>query len=96
MCPVQFRAAGPPRGSLAFMTVETFRRLLAEMPALEELHLQGLGERPMHPRLFAIVRRAGARGVRARTNTHIPPPRAESWEHAYDLIRERAREIKGL
>ncbi|HEX7045171.1 MAG TPA: radical SAM protein [Burkholderiales bacterium] len=81
MCPVQFRADGPPHGPLAFMAFDTFRRLLDEMPALEELHLQGLGEPLMHPRFFEMVRLAHARGVRVSTNTNLTL-----------LSRRRARE----
>lgn len=29
------------------------------------------------------------------TNAHLAAPRAESWEHAYALIHERARELRG-
>jgi hypothetical protein len=28
------------------------------------------------------------------TNAHLGSPRAESWEHAYELIHARARELK--
>jgi hypothetical protein len=28
------------------------------------------------------------------TNTHLEAPRAESWEHAYELIHQRAWELK--
>jgi 5'(3')-deoxyribonucleotidase len=28
------------------------------------------------------------------TNTHLEAPRAESWPHAYELIHERARQLK--
>lgn len=71
MCPIQFRPDGPPYGPLAFMKPETFRRLLDEMPALQTLHLQGMGEPLMHPRFFEMVRYATARGVRVTTNTNL-------------------------
>ena len=29
------------------------------------------------------------------TNAHLASPRAESWEHAYELIHARAREMRG-
>jgi 5'(3')-deoxyribonucleotidase len=31
---------------------------------------------------------------RNSTNAHLAQPRAESWEHAYALIQERARELR--
>src|SRR5690606_22469877 len=71
MCPIQFRRDGPPHGPLAFMEFETFCRLLAQMPRLETLHLQGMGEPLMHPRFFDMVRHAAARGVRVSTNTNL-------------------------
>src|SRR5690349_19389532 len=52
MCAIQFRNDGPPRGPPAFMPFETFARLLDEFGAVEQLHLQGLGEPMMHPRFF--------------------------------------------
>lgn len=71
MCAIQFRRDGPPHGPLAFMAIETFRRLLDELPGLETLHLQGLGEPLMHPRFFDMVRDAAARGIRVTTNTNL-------------------------
>ncbi len=71
MCPIQFREDGPPYGPLAFMPLETFRRLIEQMPALETLHLQGMGEPLMHPQFFDMVRYAAARGVRVSTNTNL-------------------------
>lgn len=71
MCPIQFRQDGPPHGPLAFMELETFRRLIDELPELQVLHLQGMGEPLMHPRFFDMVRYAAARGVRVTTNTNL-------------------------
>src|SRR5215208_2805024 len=70
MCPIQFRRDGPPHGPLAFMAFETFTRIVHELPGLRELHLQGLGEPLMHPRLFDMVDYAAARGVAVSTNTN--------------------------
>jgi MoaA/NifB/PqqE/SkfB family radical SAM enzyme len=80
MCPIPFRADGPPYGPPAFMPFETFTRILGEVPALEELHLQGLGEPLMHPRFFDMVEYAAARGIRVTTNSNLTllyPPKAE-------------------
>src|SRR5438094_6339478 len=72
MCPIQFRKDGPPFGPPAFMKFEVFEKLLAQMPELEELHLQGLGEPMMHPRFFDMVRLAADRGVFVSTNSNMP------------------------
>lgn len=71
MCPIQFRQDGPPHGPLAFMELATFQRVLDELPDLETLHLQGMGEPLMHPQFFEMVRYATARGVRVTTNTNL-------------------------
>lgn len=71
MCPIQFRSDGTPDHPAAFMDFEVFCRLLDEFPALDELHLQGLGEPFMHPRFFDMVRRARARGIRVSTNSNL-------------------------
>lgn len=81
MCSIQFRSDGAPGGPPAFMDFELFVRLVEELPALRELHLQGLGEPLMHPRFFDMVRFASARGVRVSTNTNgtlLGPARAEA------------------
>ena len=70
MCSIQFRRDGSPGGPPAFMAYELFVRLVEDLPALRELHLQGLGEPLMHPRFFDMVRFASARGVRVSTNTN--------------------------
>src|SRR3954469_21175927 len=80
MCPIQFRTDGSPGGPPAFMSYETFCRLVDGFPALTELHLQGLGEPLMHPRFFDMVRYASARGIEVSTNTNmtvLPERRAE-------------------
>jgi radical SAM protein with 4Fe4S-binding SPASM domain len=71
MCPIQFRQDGPPYGPLAFMAYDTFRRLIDEMPGLETLHLQGMGEPLMHPRFFDMVRYATDHNVRVSTNSNL-------------------------
>lgn len=71
MCPIQFRRDGPPHGPLAFMPLETFRRLIDQLPDLQTLHLQGMGEPLMHPQFFDMVSYATARGVRVSTNTNL-------------------------
>ena len=71
MCAVQFRRDGPPHGPLAFMPFDAFQRIVASFPALEALHLQGLGEPTMHPRFFDMVAWAAARGLRVSTNSNM-------------------------
>lgn len=71
MCAIQFRTDGTPHGPLAFMEFDRFRALIEQMPALRELHLQGLGEPLMHPRFFDMVAHAAGRGIRVTTNTNL-------------------------
>jgi MoaA/NifB/PqqE/SkfB family radical SAM enzyme len=71
MCPIQFRADGPPHGPLAFMAFEAFTQLVDGFAGLQELHLQGLGEPLMHPRFADMVAYAVARGIRVSTNTNL-------------------------
>lgn len=71
MCPVWLREDGPDDGRPAMMAYETFTRLVDQFTALEHLHLQGLGEPLMHPRLFDMVAYAADRGVRVTTNTNL-------------------------
>ncbi|MGH7137114.1 MAG: radical SAM/SPASM domain-containing protein [Pirellulales bacterium] len=71
MCPIPFRQDGPPHGPPAFMRFETFTQIIDELPELEHLHLQGLGEPMMHPRFFDMVAYAAERGVRVTTNTNM-------------------------
>jgi radical SAM protein with 4Fe4S-binding SPASM domain len=80
MCPIQFRKDGPPYGPPAFMAFDTFTRLIDQLPTLEELHLQGLGEPMMHPRFFDMVAYAARKGIRVTTNSNLTllnPARAE-------------------
>jgi len=91
MCSIQFREDGPPYGPPAFMQWETFTNILDQFPALEELHLQGLGEPMMHPRFFDMVSYGVARGIRVSTNSNLTlltRPRAQravasglEWAH---------------
>jgi radical SAM protein with 4Fe4S-binding SPASM domain len=74
MCPVVYRGDGgsgvrgkPP----AFMSFETFRHVLDQFPAIAELHLQGMGEPFLHPRLVDMIRYASARGIAVSTNTNL-------------------------
>jgi radical SAM protein with 4Fe4S-binding SPASM domain len=71
MCAIQFRNDGPPHGPPAFMPLETFTRIVDEFGAIEQLHLQGLGEPMMHPRFFDMVAYAAARGIRVTTNSNL-------------------------
>lgn len=53
------------------MPIERFRSLLDQMPGLETLHLQGLGEPMLHPRFFDMVELAASRGIRVSANTNL-------------------------
>lgn len=66
MCPVHERV--DVAGELSF---ERFRELLDQMPTLETLHLQGLGEPMLHPRFFDMVALAASRGIRVSANTNL-------------------------
>jgi radical SAM protein with 4Fe4S-binding SPASM domain len=70
MCPIQFRPDGQD-GRSALMPFDTFRALLDQFEGLAELHLQGLGEPLLHPRLFDMVSLAAARGITVSTNTNL-------------------------
>ncbi len=70
MCALQFRTydLGSRR---AVASWELFTRLIDEIPTMERLQLQGLGEPMMHPRFFDMVRYAADRGIRVTTNTNL-------------------------
>lgn len=53
------------------MSLDDFRSLLDQMPGLESLHLQGLGEPMLHPAFFDMVELAAARGIRVSANTNL-------------------------
>ena len=80
MCPINFREDKPLVGAQKFMQYELFTRLVDQLPQMETLHLQGLGEPMLHPRFFDMVEYAVAKGVRVTTNTNLTllnPKRAE-------------------
>ncbi|HRO60085.1 MAG TPA: radical SAM protein [Burkholderiaceae bacterium] len=66
MCTVQDRADRVVDQSLA-----DFRAFLDQMPGLETLHLQGLGEPLMNPHFFDMARLASDRGIRVSSNTNL-------------------------
>lgn len=53
------------------MSIDRFRSLLEQLPGLETLHLQGLGEPMLHPSFFDMVELAAARGIRVSANTNL-------------------------
>jgi len=80
MCLVRYRPPlGRRDGSLDF---DVFRRLVDDLPDLERLTLQGLGEPLLAPDLTRMIAHATARGVRVGFNTN-----------ATLLTRARAREL---
>lgn len=68
MCFVRYR---PPVNKLTGALDEgLFRRLLTDLPDLNDLTLQGLGEPLLHPRLLEMVREARERGIRVGFNSN--------------------------
>ena len=62
------------------MSWHDFTQVIDALPALTELHLQGLGEPLLHPRFFDMVQYAVARGVAVSVNTNLTlltPQKAE-------------------
>jgi MoaA/NifB/PqqE/SkfB family radical SAM enzyme len=66
MCTVNDRA-----DVVAELPLERFESLLDQLPGLQELHLQGLGEPMLHPRFFEMVALAAARGLRVSANSNL-------------------------
>jgi MoaA/NifB/PqqE/SkfB family radical SAM enzyme len=80
MCPIQFRNDGPADGRPAFMAFDLFQRMIDQIPNLEHLHLQGLGEPMLHPKFFDMVEYAVSKRIRVTTNTNLTvlsPTRAD-------------------
>ena len=68
MCLVRYRPKlGKTQGAMCF---HTFKAIVDDLPALEKLTLQGLGEPLLAPDLFRMVEYAAARGIRAGFNTN--------------------------
>ncbi len=66
MCTVNDRG-----DTVSEMSLARFESLLDQLPGLEELHLQGLGEPMLHPRFFDMVTLAAQRGIRVSANTNL-------------------------
>jgi MoaA/NifB/PqqE/SkfB family radical SAM enzyme len=68
MCLVRYRPKlGKSEGAMCF---HTFKELVDQLPDLEKLTLQGLGEPLLAPDLFRMVEYAAARGIRIGFNTN--------------------------
>jgi radical SAM protein with 4Fe4S-binding SPASM domain len=79
MCPIQFRQDGPSSG-VAFMAHDQFTHLIDQFVGVKELHLQGLGEPMMHPRLFDMIAYAVEKGIFVSCTSNmtlLSPRRAE-------------------
>ena len=78
MCLVRYRPRiGRKAGAMCF---HTFKGIVDELPELEKLTLQGLGEPLLAPDLLLMVEYAAARGIRMGFNTNatlLTRPRAE-------------------
>jgi MoaA/NifB/PqqE/SkfB family radical SAM enzyme len=68
MCLVRYRP--PVNRVVGSMSFATFRTLVDDLPDLEKLTLQGLGEPLLNPDLLAMVRYASERGVRVGFNSN--------------------------
>lgn len=70
MCTVPQREDGTAvtKGALAFAD---FVRWLDQLPGLEELQLQGLGEPMLNRAFFDMIEHATARGIRVTSNTNL-------------------------
>jgi MoaA/NifB/PqqE/SkfB family radical SAM enzyme len=66
MCTVNDRG-----DEIADLSLKDFRALLDQLPELEELHLQGLGEPMLNPQFFEMVELASARGIRVSSNSNL-------------------------
>jgi radical SAM protein with 4Fe4S-binding SPASM domain len=71
MCPIELRPESEPGRPPAHMPPAVFRRLVDAFGAIEELHLQGLGEPLLHPQFFELVAYAARRGIKVSTNTNM-------------------------
>jgi MoaA/NifB/PqqE/SkfB family radical SAM enzyme len=71
MCPINYREDAPLHGSKKLMDYHLFTALIDQLPELESLHLQGLGEPMLHPRFFDMVEYAVQKGIRVTTNTNL-------------------------
>jgi MoaA/NifB/PqqE/SkfB family radical SAM enzyme len=68
MCLVRYRPKlGKRTGAMCF---HNFKRILDELPALEKVTLQGLGEPLLAPDLFRMIEYASGRGARIGFNTN--------------------------
>jgi radical SAM protein with 4Fe4S-binding SPASM domain len=78
MCLVRYRPKlGRREGAMCF---HTFRSIVDELPDLEKVTLQGLGEPLLAPDLFRMIEYAAARGIRMGFNTNgtfLTPERSE-------------------
>jgi radical SAM protein with 4Fe4S-binding SPASM domain len=83
MCLVGHRPPLAVRG--ATMSLDRLRALLDDLPELEELTLQGLGEPLLAPELFAMIAEIKRRGVRVGFNTNATLLTVERAERLVDL-----------
>ncbi|HYW29065.1 MAG TPA: radical SAM protein, partial [Gaiellales bacterium] len=78
MCLVSYRPKiGKRQGSMSY---EMFRGLVDELPGLERLTLQGLGEPLLAPGILDMISYASARGIAVGFNTNaqlLTPARSE-------------------
>jgi radical SAM protein with 4Fe4S-binding SPASM domain len=84
MCLVRYRAKlGKREGAMCF---HTFKAIVDELPALEKVTLQGLGEPLLAPDLLRMIEYAAGRGIRMGFNTNGT---LLTQERSEQLIRAR-------
>ena len=83
MCLVAYRPPLAPRR--ASMTLERLQEILDELPDLEEVTLQGLGEPLLAPELFEMITEVKRRGMRVGFNTNGMLLTAERSSRLVDL-----------
>ncbi len=83
MCLVSYRPTlGRTSGS---MDLETFKRLVDELPDLEQVTMQGLGEPLLAPDFFPMLEHLARRGIRMGFNTNGTLLTAERAERLVEL-----------
>ena len=102
MCIVRYR---PTLGRSASMSFATFRRLLDELPDVNEVVLQGIGEPLLAPDIFEMVEYCGRRGLDVGFNTNVtllnrraaqhPPARPQSPHPARLILDGEAARLQG-
>lgn len=73
MCVAPYRdmASSPVGGRDALIALELLHDVVNSLPGLEEVHLQGIGEPLLHPRVIDLVRCVVEAGARVTTSSNL-------------------------